>query len=78
MRDMKRIEPFMAEMASIWKERFPDYRFGQLMVGFFYALGDPFYYEEDVLLEAFKAYASGEDPKEAAKKMMEEKRKSNI
>lgn len=69
MRDINRIEPFMNEIASIWKEKFPDLRFGQLMSNFFCALGDPFYYEEEELLAAFRAYARGEDPSEAAKKV---------
>lgn len=75
MRDVNRIEPFMMEMAEIWKEKFPDWRFGQLMYNFFAQLGDPFYYEEDELMAAFKAYANREDPKEAVKRMREEKRK---
>ncbi len=28
MRDINRIEPFMNEVAGIWKEKFPDWRFG--------------------------------------------------
>ena len=44
MRDINRIEPFMNEVAGIWKEKFPDWRFGQLMSNFFCAFGDPFYY----------------------------------
>ena len=68
MRDVKRIEPFMNEMADIWKESFPDWRFGQLMFNFFSALGDPFYYEEEELMVAFRAYSRGEDPREAVKK----------
>ncbi len=74
MRDAERIEPFMREMGELWKEKVPDWRFGQLMFNFFSALGDPFYYEEDELLEAFRAYLNQQDPKEAIRKLREEKR----
>lgn len=73
MRDINRIEPFMNEMASIWKEKFPDWRFGQLMSNSFCAFGDSFYYEEEELLVAFRAYANGEKPSEAVKKYMSKK-----
>lgn len=73
MRDVNRIEPFMTEIGELWKKRFPNYRFGQLMVGFFYAAGDPFYFEEDEFLEAFKAYCAGEDPKAARKRFLDQK-----
>ena len=65
MRDINRIDPFMNEIAKIWKEKFPDYRFGQLMFVFLMRLGDPFYYEEEEFLAAFRAFAEGRDPKEA-------------
>ena len=77
MRDIDRIDPFMEEMGSLWKEKFPDWRFGQLMYNFFSALGDPFYYEEDELMAAFKAYCERQNPKEAVKKLREEKRKDS-
>lgn len=73
MRDISRIEPFMNEVASIWKEKFPDWRFGQMMSNFFCAFGDQFYYEEEELLVAFRAFANGGNPKEAVKKHMKEK-----
>lgn len=73
MRDIQRIEPFMNEIASIWKEKCPDSRFGQFMVGYFYAVGDPFYYEEEEFLLGLKAFVNGEDPKEAIKKWRESK-----
>lgn len=60
MRDPERILPMMTEMAELWKEKCPDWRFGQLMSNFFYTTGDPFHYEDDVLLEKFRAYMSGE------------------
>lgn len=66
MRDINRIEPFMNEIASTWKEKFLDWRFGQMMSNFFCAFGDLFYYEEEELLEAFRAFASGKEIKECA------------
>ena len=73
MRNPDRIEPVLEEISKVWKEKFPDCRFGQLMYNFFSALGDPFYYEEDEFLEALKAYANRQDPKEAIEKYREEK-----
>ena len=77
MRDVNRIEPFMNEIADIWKEKYPDYRFGQLMLNFMYAFGDPYYCEEEDFLIAIKAYAKGEDPKEAVKAAREKRCKDN-
>lgn len=64
MRNQDRIEPFLQELGTLWKETYPDMRFGQLLVNFFYALGDPFYIEENEMLEAFRAYCKGENPQE--------------
>lgn len=75
MRNPDRIEPFLEEMGALWKEKCPDCRFGQLMFNFFARLGDPFYYEDDELMVAYRAYFAKEDPKEAVKKYREEKRK---
>lgn len=57
MRDVERIDPFLTEIGSIWKEYFPDWRFGQLMYNFMCVYGDPFYWEEDNFLNKFKEYA---------------------
>jgi len=73
MRNPDRIETFLSEIGKLWKENCPDWRFGQLMFNFFSALGDPFYYEEDEFLEAFKAYFKREDPKEAVHRYREQK-----
>ena len=43
------------------------------MSNLFCAFGDPFYYEEEELLVAFRAYANGENPSEAMKKYMSKK-----
>ena len=74
MRDPNRIEPFLNELGEIWKERYPDWRFGQLMYNFFSSYGDPFYLDEDAFMAAFRAYSKGENPKEAVKRYYEETR----
>lgn len=57
MRNPDRIYPFCTEMAILWKENFPDWRFGQLMINFLSWLGtDPFYMEEDKMMEKFKEF----------------------
>ena len=61
MRDINRIEPFMEELAIIWKEQCPDWRFGQFVSN---VLGwiqsekerDIFYIEEKQMLEYIKEY----------------------
>ena len=58
MRDPKRLDGFYDEVKRIHKEYFPDWRFGQLMTNFFYWLNaDPFFPEEDKMLEQLKEYA---------------------
>ena len=56
MRDPERIIPFLLEIGKLWKEKVPDWRFGQLMYNFFSAYGDPFYWEDNSFLELFKKY----------------------
>lgn len=52
MRDPKRIKPFLAEIEKIWK-KYPDLRFGQLIVNIRFDR-DPFFLEEKDFLEALK------------------------
>ena len=61
MRDPDRIPEFLAIVQRCW-EKVPDWRFGQLMMNF---LGwvqnnkrDPFFPEEDQMLEYLKEYAN--------------------
>lgn len=61
MRDLNRIDNFLKEIGKIWKDRVPDWRFGQLMFNFFSKEGDPFYWEEDAFIEKLKKYLGGED-----------------
>ena len=56
MRDPERIDKFLEELGTIWKTQCPDWRFGQLIFNVVSATGDPFYCEEDKMLERFKAY----------------------
>lgn len=64
MRDPNRLDSFYAEMCRIHKEKFPDWRFGQLCSNFFGWLmqekrKDLFFPEETQMLEYFKEYAEG-------------------
>jgi hypothetical protein len=59
MRDKNRIKPFLEELGKIWEEECPDWRFGQLMFNIFSATGDPFYFEEEKMLEVIKQYFRG-------------------
>lgn len=62
MRKIERIDIFCNELAKLWKEKCPDWRFGQLMSNVLNSLPrDPFFYEEDEMLEAFKKFF---EPKE--------------
>lgn len=57
MRKKERIKKFLNELGNIWEENYPDWRFGQLIVNVFSELErDPFFYEEDEMLEEFKRW----------------------
>ena len=63
IRNPERLENFYWELAQIHKKSFPDMRFGQFMMN---ALGfinstknrDPFFPEEDEMLDLIKEYAN--------------------
>lgn len=61
MRKKERIKPFLEEIGKLW-ETVPDWRFGQLIIN---VLGtckkDPWFYEEEEMLELWKEYFKGED-----------------
>ena len=59
MRDPQRIDKFINELGTLWKDKVPDWWFGQLMYNFLSAKGDPFYWEEDEFLKKFKEYLEG-------------------
>lgn len=57
MRKVERIDEFCQELAKIWKENCPDWRFGQLMVNVLSSIPkDPFFPEEEEMLEYFRNY----------------------
>lgn len=61
VRKIERIEPFMKELTKIWKEKCPDWRFGQLISNVLNSFDiDPFFIEEDEMLERFKKYFNGD------------------
>lgn len=59
MRDPARIDRFCQRLAELWK-KVPDWRFGQLISNVLGAFSkDPFYIEDDKLLEFFESYFGG-------------------
>ena len=63
MRKVERLDKFYDELKEIHKKSFPDMRFGQLMMNFLGFVNstkkrDPFFPEEDEMLELFKEYAN--------------------
>ena len=67
MRDVNRIDIFTKEFARLWKENFPDWRWGQLCSNFFGWLAtekkiDLFFPEEVQMLEYFYEYCQNNNP----------------
>ena len=57
MRDINRIDKFCKELAEIWKERYPDWRFGQMMINILNSFDiDPFFMEEDEMIKRIKDF----------------------
>ena len=57
MRNSDRIYSTLLEMASLWANTIPDWRFMQVVANFQSWLGsDGFYLEDDQFLEKFKKY----------------------
>lgn len=60
MRDPNRIYKFCNELAALWVEHAPDWRFGQMMMNVLGQMGneghDPFFPEDDEMLDYFKKY----------------------
>jgi hypothetical protein len=56
MRDPKRIEPFMKTITDVWK-KYPDLRFGQLILNVFPDNIDFYYVEDDKFFENIKEYS---------------------
>lgn len=67
MRDPNRLDKFYDEMKEIHKKSFSDWRFGQLIsnfLGWLYSVKgrDPFFPEEEDMIEYFREFANGELP----------------
>ena len=57
MRDPKRIDNFLKELGKIWKDKCPDWRFGQLMFNFLSQVNEePFFWEEDKFLKKLEEF----------------------
>lgn len=67
MRNPNRLDKFYDEMKKIHKMSFPDWRFGQLMsnfLGWLYSVKrrDPFFPEDEDMIEYFREYANNVSP----------------
>lgn len=58
MRTPERLDKFYEELCRIHKEYLCDWRFGQFIFNLISEMGDPFYYEEDKMIEVIKKYVS--------------------
>lgn len=65
MRDPKRIRKFCNELADIWEAKCPDWRFGQLLENVIDR--DPWFLEEEDMLNLFKRYFCLEKPERGRK-----------
>ena len=65
-RDLTRIQPFCERLAAAW-EKWPDWRFGQLVLNVFSDMERagtrPFYLEDDAMIGAIEAYCAKTRPK---------------
>ena len=62
MRRKDRIQPFMKKLGEIWEREVPDWRFGQFMSNVLNSFDiDPFFIEEDEMLERFKEFFKDND-----------------
>ena len=60
MRDIDRIDPLLAKLGELWKQK-PDQRFGQSIVNLFRKLGvDPWFIEDDKWMEIFQVLKESE------------------
>ena len=57
MRNPDRIYEFCNELAKLWHDNVPDWRFGQLICNVFGSMNyDPFFPEEDKMIKIFENY----------------------
>ena len=64
MRKPERLDKFYEELCRIHKKYLSDWRFGQFIFNLISEIGDPFYYEEDKMIEVIKKYVSDVTGKE--------------
>ena len=58
MRKPERLDKLYEELCKIHKEYLCEWRFGQFIFNLISEIGDPFYYEEDKMIEVIKKYVS--------------------
>ena len=65
MRSIERIDKFCNEIAEIWKEKVPDWRFGQIISNFDRYMRtkgvDIFFLEENQFMKYFKEFLNVDD-----------------
>lgn len=65
MRNPDRIDAFCNQLAKIWKEKAPDWRFGQLIMNVYGSMDvDPFFPEEDEMIQIIENFFSPKENKE--------------
>lgn len=65
MRDLNRIDPFLAKLGEAWK-KCPDQRFGQFLSNFFGACRQEIWRtEDDEWMIGLQAFIDGQDPAQA-------------
>lgn len=65
MRNPDRIDAFCTQLAKIWKEKAPDWRFGQLTMNVYGSMDvDPFFPEEDEMIQIIENFFSPQENKE--------------
>lgn len=63
MRDIDRIPKFLTKFQKVWQDKFPDWRFGQLIVNLQRFYGeDMFYLEEDDFLKVLMEFVRAHRP----------------
>ena len=61
MRKKERIDVFLSELGKIWKEKCPDWRFGQFMVNVLNTFDiDHFFLEEEDMIKKIEQYFDNE------------------
>lgn len=61
MRKKERIDIFLNQLGKIWKDKCPDWRFGQFMVNVLNTFDiDPFFLEEDDMIKKIEQYFDNE------------------